>query len=280
MLDFYVQRTEEAGNADVDCTIQPQIITAGGDTFCYSITPIRYDHIPWQVLPRTASIRCLGIDLKKTGKRIGYIMGAGDEVPAALRKMDYEVEILAENRVNAASLKTFDAVVIGIRAYNTHAWLKKKKPELMAYLQDGGRVVAQYNNASFLAGGPESLDSIAPYPLKISQERITVENSPVKILAPENHLLQKPNRITEKDFEGWVQERAVYLPKTWDAKFTPLLTMQEPIIGGKQEEPKNGALLAAPVGKGLYIYTSIAFFRELPAGVPGAYRLFANLVSK
>ncbi|MES2389720.1 MAG: PIG-L family deacetylase [Bacteroidota bacterium] len=255
-----------------------------GDSLAYSLQRIRYDHIPDQVILRPASVKVLPFNgkgssadnnsLKITGKHIGYIMGAGDEVPEALRLMGYQVDMLTQADINPSRLKSYDAVVTGVRAWNTHAWLKQRKNMLLDYMKQGGNLVVQYNTANFLSGGTGILDSIAPYPFKLSNDRVTNENSPVNLLAADNPALNTPNKITQADFTGWVQERGIYFPKEWASQFTPLLGMNDP-----GETEMKGSVLVAPVGKGNYVYTGLSFFRQLPAGVPGAYRLMANLVS-
>lgn len=246
---------------------------SNGQRFSHSLQRIRYDHIPNQVLLNEATVKLVPVNLLTRGKRIGYIVGAGDDVPAGLRLMGYQVDVLTEADVAASKLKIYDAVVVGIRAYNTHEWLRLRKPELMDYMRQGGNVIVQYNTNNFLSGG-STLDSIAPYPIKIGRERTTVEGSPVSLLALAHPALNTPNKITEADFTGWVQERGLYYPSTWAANYTPILGMTDP---GEKEQ--QGPLLIAPVGKGHYVYTGISFFRQLPAGVPGAYRLMANLIA-
>ena len=164
---------------------------------------------------------------------------------------------------------TLDAIVIGIRAYNTLDALKFKQDQLFEFVKQGGNLIVQYNTSGGLV-----VDNLAPYPLKLSRDRVTDENSDVKFLNPKHELLNYPNKITQKDFEGWTQERGLYFPDQWSEEFTPLLSMHD--IG---ETPKEGSLLVAKYGKGHYIYTGLSFFREFPEGVAGAFRLFANMLS-
>jgi hypothetical protein len=220
------------------------------------------------------SLKAVPISLEIAGKEVGYIMGAGDDVPEAIRRMGFKVTELKETDIQFASLKKFDAVVIGIRAYNTHPWLFAKKLELQKFMENGGNVIVQYNTANFLSGGLSAMDSVGIYPIKVGRDRVTVENAPVSILASKHPALNYPNVITDADFKYWVQERGLYYPSEWNRKYTALISMADP------NEPKqDGAILVAKVGKGNYVYTGISFFRQLPAGVPGAYRLFANLLS-
>jgi hypothetical protein len=183
--------------------------------------------------------------------------------------MGYEVTPLTGADLTPERLHRLDAVVIGIRAFNVRTDLAERLPGLFAYVEAGGTVVAQYNTLDGLREG-----WLAPFQLQLSRDRVTDEHAPVTILAPEHPALTVPNRISAADFEGWVQERGIYFPNQWDQQYTPIFAMSD-----AGEQPLNGSLLIAKVGKGHFAYTGLVFFRELPAGVPGAYRLFANLVS-
>ncbi len=270
----YFSFTIQASSATLPEYIEVSAIDSFNTTYTRGIQRIRYDHIPNQILLPEVSLKAVPINLEIAGKEVGYIMGAGDDVPEAIRRMGYKVTELKETDIQFASLKKFDAVVIGIRAYNTHPWLFAKKPELKKFMENGGNVIVQYNTANFLSGGLSAMDSVGIYPMKVGRDRVTVENAPVTILAPKHPALNYPNVITEADFKYWVQERGLYYPSEWNSKYTALISMADP------NEPKqDGAILVAKVGKGNYIYTGISFFRQLPAGVPGAFRLFANLLS-
>jgi hypothetical protein len=237
-----------------------------------ALAQISYDHIPSIRYFYPDGVTILNLDLQTSGSKIGYIRGAGDKVAEALEEMGYDVTYLGENDLHAANLRQYDAIVTGVRAYNVHEWLNNHYDELMAYVSQGGNLVVQYNTNSFI--GPVRA-RIGPRNFNISRNRITDENSPVRFIDPGNALLNWPNRIGTKDFEGWVQERGVYFAETPAEGYAPVLAMQDP---GEKEE-LTGSLLVATVGKGRFIYTGLAFFRELPAGVPGAWRIFANLVS-
>ena len=230
---------------------------------------IQYSHIPRQLLQPPAELKAISLHLATRGHRIGYLPGAGDSVAESLRQMGYTVTNLTEADLTPEGLHGLDAVVIGVRAFNVRPNLAKHLPGLFAYVQAGGTVVAQYNR-------PENGRSlqVAPYELELSSERVTDETAPVTFLAPENPVLQTPNQITQDDFKGWVQERGIYFPSHWDEHFTPILASGDP-----GETPLRGGLLVARYGRGYYVYTGLVFFRQLPAGVPGAFRLFANLVS-
>ncbi|RME05993.1 MAG: LmbE family protein, partial [Bacteroidetes bacterium] len=229
------------------------------------------DHIPPQMVVEPSEAKVARMELKKTGGRIAYIMGAGDLVPDFLRQIGYQVDVIPEEAITAENLKTYDAVVMGIRAYNVLQRIQFLQPVLLDYVKNGGTMVVQYNTSRRINLPAEEL---APFPLKLSRDRVTVEEAPVSFLAPNHPVLNFPNKITQKDFEGWVQERGLYFPNEWSDEFTPILEMNDP-----GEDPKQGSLLVAKYGEGYYIYTGLSFFRELPAGVTGAYRLFANLLS-
>ena len=228
---------------------------------------INYNHIPKQTVLKNAEAKVVRLEIKKKGTNIGYIKGAGDEIPESLRQIGYNVFLLQPEEINLENLQKFDAVVLGIRAYNVVDKLKFKQKHLVAYVKEGGNLVVQYNTS-------RGVDVQAPYPLKLSRDRVTDETSEVTILAPNHPILNEPNTITENDFKGWVQERGLYFPNVWSDQYTPLLAMKD-----KGETLKLGSLLVAKYGKGNYIYTGLSFFRELPAGVSGAYKLFANLLS-
>ncbi|GAB2771970.1 PIG-L family deacetylase [Salinimicrobium soli] len=245
------------------------VATVSGKEYSKQVVQLDYEHIPLQTLVLPAETKLVKLDIQKRGNLIGYIEGAGDVVPEALEQIGYKVEKIAPEEISPSYLKKYDAVVIGIRAYNTVAALKHKQQELFDYVKAGGNLVVQYNTSRGLV-----TDDLAPYPLKLSRDRVTDENATVTLLNQEHPVLNSPNKISPKDFEGWVQERGLYFPDEWGTEFTPLLSMSDP-----GEAPTSGSLLIAPYGKGYYVYTGLSFFREFPAGVPGAFRLFANLLS-
>ncbi|MCS7037567.1 MAG: PIG-L family deacetylase [Saprospiraceae bacterium] len=233
------------------------------------LVEVRYDHIPPQYILLPAQARAVRLDLNTTARSVGYYMGAGDDGPDALRRMGCQVTLLEDRDMQPDALRKYDAIVLGIRAYNTRDALKRHQPLLFEYAQNGGTLVVQYNN-SFDLVTPQ----VAPLPLRLSRTRVTDETAEMRILQPKHPALTTPNSIGPADFDGWVQERGLYFPDQWDAQFTPLLACNDP-----GEPSAEGALLVAPYGKGYIVYTGLAFFRQFPAGVPGAYRLFANLVS-
>ena len=209
------------------------------------------------------------LKLIKVSSSIGYIEGAGDVIPDLLRHIGYEVSILDKDDVTVENLMQFDAVILGVRAFNTIDWLAYKNQELFDYSFEGGTVIVQYNTNRNLV-----TKNIAPYSLLLSRDRVSVETAPIRILEPKHKLMNFPNKITMSDFDGWVQERGLYFCSEWDEKFIPILSSNDP-----GESPKNGGLLVARHGEGYYIYSGYSWFRELPAGVEGAYRIFTNLIS-
>lgn len=251
-------------------TISP-VLTINGRQFNRKLVEIDYAHISKQSILLPAQARVVRMDIKKEGESIGYILGAGDKVPESLSQIGYNVDILDINDVEKGSLGKYDGIVLGIRAYNVLEELKFKQGILLDYVKEGGNMIVQYNTAGRWRS---QFENIAPYPISISRDRVTDENAAVEILADSHPLVNYPNKIESKDFEGWVQERGLYFPNEWDENFTPILSMAD-----KGEQPKRGSLLVAPYGDGNYIYTGLSFFRELPAGVPGAYKLFANMLS-
>jgi hypothetical protein len=236
-----------------------------------ALSTINYDHIPSINYFYTDGVKFLPIDLKTKGKKIGYIIGAGDKVPEALEQMGYDVTILTDKELAKNKLKDFDAIISGVRAYNTNEWLNKYYEKLMKYIEGGGNLIVQYNTSNQI--GPVR-SKIGPYSFTISRNRITDENATVEFLKPEHSVLNYPNKITDQDFKGWVQERSIYHATEMDKNLESILRMNDP--GEKSEE---GSLVIAPYGKGFFAYTGLVFFRELPAGVPGAYRLLANLIA-
>ena len=249
--------------------IARSIVTIGNQHFEKDQTIIDFNHITKQLVLKSAESKCIRIDLKTTGDAIGYIMGAGDEVPESLSQMGYKVTILKPEEITPEKLDLFNVVITGIRAYNTVNALANKQSILFDYVKRGKTMIVQYNT-----NGKLITDKIAPYPLKISNDRVTEENAKITFLAPNHPVLNTPNKISTKDFEGWTQEQGLYYPDQYDTAFTPILSSHD-----KGESSKNGALLVAPYGKGYYIYTGLSFFRELPEGVSGAYRLLSNIIS-
>jgi nucleoside diphosphate kinase len=237
----------------------------------YTLHKINYDHIPNINYNFYDRIPVLKIDLKTVGKSVGYIAGAGDKVPQALEQMGYKVTQLKETDVNEANLQQFDAVITGVRAYNTNEWMSNVYDALMSYVKNGGVLLVQYNTSNQI--GPVKA-KMAPYPFNISRTRVTDETAKVNFLLPNHPALNYPNKITETDFEGWIQERSIYHAEKIDSSYQRIISMKDP--GEKEDE---GSLIIANYGKGKFVYTGLVFFRELPAAVPGAFRLLANLIA-
>ena len=237
----------------------------------FALRKISYDHIPdlfYNFYDKTTIIK---MDLKTRGKRVGYITGAGDKVPAALEAMGYEVRILEEADINDQNLKQFDAIITGIRAYNIAEYLSNKNDVLMRYVENGGNMIVQYLKSNQVGSKPVK---VGPYPFQVSPSvRVTEEDAPVTFLLPQHPVLNFPNKITEADFNGWVQERSTYQATQLDAHFETPLGMND-----KADKQTNGSLAIAAYGKGNFVYAGLVFFRQLPAGVPGAFRLMANLI--
>ncbi|MBR9922906.1 MAG: LmbE family protein [Bacteroidetes bacterium] len=247
------------------------VITADGQSYDRALISIEYDHIPTQSVLMPATARAVKVDLKKEGNRIAYIMGAGDDIPGSLQQIGYQVDVLEADQLSLEKLKSYDALIMGIRVYNTVDRIEFKHPMFLEYVEQGGTMIVQYNTAHRLKVPGEE---IGPYPLVLSRERVSVEEAEVRFLAPDHPVLNYPNKITLADFDGWIQERGLYFPNEWDEQYTPILSSNDP-----GEPARDGGLLVAPFGEGFYIYTGYSWFRELPAGVPGAYRLFTNLIS-
>ncbi len=244
-----------------------------GETYQNSMQTIGYEHIPHQVLLPKASAKAVSLDVTLGAKTVGYIMGAGDQVPQALEQMGIKVWVMSEADITSENLQTLDAVILGVRAINTQAYLKDKKEVLLDYVNQGGTMVTQYNTTRRI-----DWKTFAPYKLTFSGgsagSRVAEENATVIITESKSTVLNYPNTISTTDFDGWVQERGLYFPSAWDDNYEAPLAMQD-----TGEKMHNGSLLIAQYGKGHYVYTGLSFFRELPAGVPGAYRLFANIIS-
>lgn len=245
------------------------IVHIGDKDYSKELIEIDYEHIPFQTVLLPSESKVVRLDIQKRGENIGYIQGAGDVVPESLRQIGYNVRVISTDDINPETLSRFDAIVVGIRAYNTLEDLQFKQQQLFDFVANGGNMIVQYNTSYRLKA-----DNLAPYDLTLSRDRVTDENAEVRFLNPDHEVLNFPNIITQKDFEGWTQERGLYFANSWGSEFTPILSMND-----KGETPKDGSLLITKHGKGYYIYTGLSFFREFPAGVSGAYRLFANMLS-
>lgn len=240
---------------------------ANGIEYIKELVEINYNHIPKQSVLLNSEAKVVRLNIKKVGHKIGYIKGAGDAVPENLRQIGYVVEEINPEEINSERLGSYDAIVLGIRAYNVVKELKFKQRFLLEYVEKGGNMIVQYNTN-------RRVDVGAPYTLNLSRDRVTDEFAEVRILDETHPILNFPNKITKNDFKGWVQERGLYFPNNWSSEYTPILSMND-----KGETAKEGSLLIAKYGEGNYIYTGLSFFRELPAGVSGAYKLLANMIA-
>lgn len=236
-----------------------------------SIKRIEYDHIPYQFCLSDAEAGLVNIDLKRPGSNIAYIPGAGDDVAACLKQIGYNVTILSDELLGKGDLSQYSCIVAGVRAYNTNDRLQIHYARLMDYVKNGGNLVVQYNTNSRV--GPLQA-KIGPYPFSISRDRVTDEKAEVRFTNEKHPALNFPNRISTKDFDGWIQERGIYFADEIDSHYETIFSMNDP-----KEKPANGSLIIGKYGAGNFVYTGLVFFRELPAGVPGAYRLFVNLLS-
>jgi len=251
--------------------IRARVGTPDGLEYGEGLTLVDYPHIPRAALfpPAEATISVFPVEVE-AGLRVGYVMGSGDVGAEAIRQMGAQVELLDAGAVRAGAYQGLDAVVLGIRAYETRPDLVAANDRLLDYARGGGTVIVQYNKYEYPEGG------FAPYAVTMSRphDRVTDETVPVRILRPDHPVFRYPNPIDSRDFDGWIQERGLYFLRSWDERFTPLLEMGDP-----GEDPLRGGLLVAKVGEGAYVYTGLSLFRQLPGGVPGAHRLLANLIS-
>ena len=245
--------------------------TSGNNLIKSDKHEIKYDHIPAINYFHDADVALKVVNVETYGKKIGYIVGAGDKVPEALEQMGYEVNRLNQKEISKNPLDKFDAIIVGVRAYNTLDWLGNYYEKLMKYVENGGNLIVQYNTSNFISNVRSKM---GPYDFTISRNRITDENATVTFLKPEHPALNFPNKINQDDFKGWIQERSIYDAVDTTGKFEKILAMNDP-----GEKPDDGSLLIAKYGRGYFTYTGLVFFRELPAGVPGAYRLLANLIA-
>jgi len=241
----------------------------GGTTFSRALVSITHPHIKHQVYFPESTLKMVKLDVERRGDTIGYIMGSGDEVVEGLRHLGYDVSLLTDEELESGELSRFDAIVAGIRAYNTRERLAVVQPRLLQYVEDGGTLIVQYNVSRGLV-----TEELGPYPFTIGRDRVSEENAPVTILAPDHVLMNFPNTITQKDFDGWVQERGLYYATQWDGRYETVVASHD-----AGESDTAGGLVFTRFGEGVFIYSGISWFRQLPAGVPGAYRLFANMIA-
>ena len=268
--EIIIEATVTAAKGAKDGRLEAAVLV---DNVAYnkSIKRIEYDHIPYQFILSDAEAGLVNIDLKKSSINIGYIPGAGDDVPACLKQVGYNVTILTDDLLTNDNLSKYSAIITGVRAYNTNDRLQIHYNKLMEYVNKGGNLIVQYNTNNQI--GPVKA-KIAPYPFTISRDRVTDEKADVNFINEKHSVMNFPNAITQKDFNGWVQERGIYFASDIDKAYETIFSMKDP-----NEKPSAGSLIIAKYGNGNFVYTGLVFFRELPAGVPGAYRLFVNLLS-
>lgn len=245
------------------------VVEIDGKEFDFSVKEISYEHFPAQLLFNSSDVKFVKLDLEKGDEKIGYIQGAGDNIPDNLRQIGYEVDMIGELDFTDQNLDRYDAIILGVRALNTVDRLKFDMDNLLDFVMRGGNLIVQYNTSQRLV-----VEDFAPYPLKLSRDRITVEEAEVSILNSDHRLMNYPNKITTEDFDNWIQERGLYFPNSWSDEYETILSSADP-----GEQPLTGGLLVAKYGKGHFIYSGYSWFRELPAGVPGAYRIFVNMIS-
>jgi LmbE family N-acetylglucosaminyl deacetylase len=265
-----IEAVVTAGKGAMDGKLEASV-TINNVSYHKSIKRLEYDHIPYQFILSDAEAGLVNIDLKKTGTNIGYIAGAGDDVPAALKQIGYTVTVLTDELLSNENLSKYNAIVSGVRAYNTNDRLQVHYTKLMDYVKNGGNLIVQYNTNNRI--GPV-VAKIGPYPFTIARDRVTNEKANVTFSNAKHSALNFPNVITQKDFDGWIQERGIYFATEIDKQYETVLTMNDP-----NEKASEGSLIIGKYGKGNFVYTGLVFFRELPAGIPGAYRLFVNLLS-
>ena len=247
------------------------VLEARGTKFSEGYSLVSRDDLASFYYYQPAAARVSVVDVKvPKGLKIAYIMGAGDDIPTVLQQIGLDVTLVAAEKLSSEELSKYGTVVLGIRAYDTQKDIATNNKKLLDYVSSGGTLVVQYNAGT----GDFNSGHFSPYSMQLGRSRVSVEEAPVEILAPDDSIFHSPNEITQHDFEGWVQERGLYFADQWDDHFKPLLSSHDP-----GEQPLKGGLLRAQYGKGTYVFTGYAFFRQLPAGVPGATRLFVNLLN-
>ena len=252
-----------------EIVISPIVETEDGARFDKALQEISYEHIPHQIVLLPSESRAVRINILRKGQKIAYLMGAGDEVPTALQQIGYQVDMFAPQDITKEKLQPYDALIVGVRAYNKWDELKFKQKDIFAYAEAGGNVIVQYQVNRGLV-----TNDLLPFPIKLSRDRVTLEDAEMRILNPNHPVLNTPNKIVARDFEQWVQERGLYFAGEWSKEYEPIFSCND-----EGEPERLGSLVIAPYGKGFVSYSGLSWFRQLPAGVPGAYRLFANMIA-
>ncbi|WP_371815951.1 hypothetical protein [Flavobacterium sp. CS20] len=264
-FDFKITPPKNTEKVDAKILVQ-----SNDETFSKHVKTLEYNHIPKQVYAQEAKSALVNIKINPGVKNIGYIKGAGDKIPDNLKSLGYNVEMIDLKKIYMPeNLKHFDAIILGIRAFDTEEQLITKNEILFDYVKQGGTLITQYTTTYGLL-----TDKISPLKLNLSRNRVTDETAEVQFIDKNHKVLNYPNQITAEDFDGWVQERGLYFPDQWDKAFQPILKIQD-----YDDKPTKGSLIVAQYGDGYYIYTGLSLFRQLPAGVPGAFRLLSNLLS-
>ena len=264
---FTFEVTADEGAQDGNLLVK---VLSANREFTHRIIKIDYDHTGTQTVLMPAKSRLVNLNVKIEPRKIGYIMGSGDDIPQALVQLGYAVDLLSDSELQTGDLSVYDVIICGIRAFNTREILGKMQQRLIDFVDNGGTWVVQHNTRF-----GSQVKQIGPYPFQVTgRDRISQEDAPIRILMPEHSVMNYPNQISDTDFNNWIQERGLYFADSWEGKLYPLLS------GNDRGEPsKLGGLLYAPYGKGVFIYTAYSWFRQLPSGVPGAYRLFVNILS-
>lgn len=266
--EMNVSFTVDMGSSATNGAFRVEVIV-GGKIISQGIQTVDHKHIPQQTTFPLSEGKFVRLDLKIKGKNIGYIVGSGDEIPVALQQIGYSVTLLSDEDIASTDLSRFDAIIAGVRVYNTRPTIRNQQKRLLEYVDKGGTYMVQYVTQQRLES-----ENLGPYPFVVTRDRVSVETAQMTFLNPQHPLLNTPNKITDKDFDGWVQERGLYYADSLDTRYETIFAAND--LG---EIPKKGGLIVAKYGKGYYMYTGLAFFRQLPAGVPGAYRLFVNMIS-
>lgn len=269
-LNFEITIVAEPGSSATEKLNAIIELNGNGKEQALTLTEINHDHLPPLTLLKPSEVKIISTELKTMKGKIGFIEGSGDETVRCLKQAGFDVEVIPEV-LPLNVLKKYRAVITGIRAYNTNEKMSEWQPVLMEYVKEGGTLVVQYNTSNFISSLKTDL---GPYPFKLTRERVTDENSKVDFLLPEHPLLNIPNKISSADFKNWIQERGIYFAGDFQKNYQALLRMND-----GDEKNGDGSLIFCNYGKGKYIYTGLSFFRQLPAGVPGAYRLFSNLMA-
>ena len=260
--NYLLQKLDSTGINYSKAKIDDKVFSRGKQKVVYS-------HISQQTRFPKSDVSLIKFDLNIKAKNIAYLMGSGDKIPESLSLVGYNVDIIGKKDLNIENLKNYDALIVGVRAFNFDKSLLDIKPDLMNYMDYGGNVIIQYNTSRNL-----DVNKFSPHPFNLSRNRVSQEDAPVRIINKKHPALNYPNKINLEDFNGWVQERGLYFPNSWSPEYETIISSND-----EGEKPNNGGILISKVGEGYFIYTTYSWFRQLPAGVSGAYKIFSNLIS-